>query len=90
MLHYTDQENQRAHSVLETCVSVLCVCRLPRSLIGSPLRPGDDILEINGVPIVDQDQKEVCVQQLCTCACKSRSDTCKRLGLCCGTCTYRW
>ena len=27
--------------------------------MGSPLRPGDDILEINGVPIVDQDQKEV-------------------------------
>ena len=33
--------------------------RLPRSLVGSPLRPGDDILEINGVAIVDQDQKEV-------------------------------
>ena len=36
-----------------------CTYRLPRSLVGSPLRPGDDILEINGVPIVDQDQKEV-------------------------------
>ena len=42
------------------CVICVCMmCRLPRSLIGSPLRPGDDILEINGVPIVDQDQKEV-------------------------------
>ena len=33
--------------------------RLPRSLMATPLRNGDDILEINGVPIVDQDQKEV-------------------------------
>lgn len=40
-------------------LTVFCLCRLPRSLIGSPLRPGDDILEINAVPIVDQDQKEV-------------------------------
>lgn len=43
-----------------TCLT-LTPCRLPRSLVGSPLRPGDDILEINGVPIVDQDQKEVLV-----------------------------
>lgn len=39
--------------------NALKIEKLPRSLIGSPLRPGDDILEINGVPIVDQDQKEI-------------------------------
>ena len=27
--------------------------------MASPLKMGDDILEINGVPIVDQDQEEV-------------------------------
>lgn len=37
-------------------------CRLPRFLKASPLRMGDEILEINGVPIVDQDQKEVCIR----------------------------
>ena len=35
------------------------MCRLPRSLIASPLKMGDEILEINGVPIVEQGQKEV-------------------------------
>lgn len=35
--------------------------RLPRLLKASPLRMGDEILEINGVPVVDQDQKEVAV-----------------------------
>lgn len=39
--------------------NALKIEKLPRSLIGSPLRPGDDILEINAVPIVDQDQKEI-------------------------------
>jgi serine/threonine protein kinase len=39
--------------------NALKIEKLPRSLVGSPLRPGDDILEINGVPIVDQDQKEI-------------------------------
>ena len=44
----------------EFCLFVIMsLYRLPRSLVGSPLRPGDDILEINGVAIVDQDQKEV-------------------------------
>lgn len=33
--------------------------RLPRSLANTPLRMGDEILEINGIPIVNQDQKEV-------------------------------
>ena len=33
--------------------------RLPRSLAASPLKQGDEILEINGVPIAGQDQKEV-------------------------------
>lgn len=37
----------------------VCLPRLPRSLTHSPLRVGDDILEINGVPIVDQNQSEV-------------------------------
>jgi LIM domain kinase 1 len=39
--------------------NALKIEKLPRSLVGSPLRPGDDILEINGVAIVDQDQKEI-------------------------------
>ena len=42
------------------CVCVI-MCRLPRSLGGTPLKKGDSILEINGVPISDQDQKEVCL-----------------------------
>ena len=33
--------------------------RLPRMLAASPLKIGDEILEINEVPIVDQDQEEV-------------------------------
>lgn len=33
--------------------------RLPRSLSNTPLKMGDEILEINGIPIMDQDQKEV-------------------------------
>ena len=33
--------------------------RLPRMLVASPLKIGDEILEINEVPIVDQDQEEV-------------------------------
>ncbi|XP_064392654.1 LIM domain kinase 1-like [Halichondria panicea] len=33
--------------------------KLPRILAGTPLKIGDDILEINKVPIVDQDQQEI-------------------------------
>lgn len=40
--------------------------RLPRILAGTPLKIGDDILEINEVPIVDQDQQEVRVQSSMT------------------------
>ena len=50
---------------MSLCVSV---SRLPRSLTNSPLKVGDDILEINGVPIVDQNQSEVRVC-VCVCAC---------------------
>ena len=39
-------------------MSLVC-CRLPRSLANTPLKNGDEILEINGIPIVDQDQTEV-------------------------------
>ena len=46
------------------CLTTLYYCRLPRSLKTSPLQMGDEILEINGVPIVDQDQKEVCLHVL--------------------------
>ena len=33
--------------------------RLPRSLANTPLKAGDEILEINGIVIINQDQKEV-------------------------------
>ena len=41
--------------------------RLPRFLKASPLSMGDEILEINGVPIVDQDQKEVASNNIILC-----------------------
>lgn len=39
--------------------NALRIEKLPRSLAGSALTMGDEILEINGVPIVDQDQQEI-------------------------------
>ena len=45
---------EKEHTVLSDC----CF-RLPRFLKASPLKMGDEILEINGVPIVEQDQTEV-------------------------------
>ena len=38
--------------------------RLPRSLSTTALKEGDEILEINGVPIIEQDQKEVGCSEL--------------------------
>lgn len=38
---------------------IITAFRLPRSLEGSPIKTGDVILEINGIPIIDQDQDEV-------------------------------
>ena len=35
------------------------IFRLPRSLVGTPLKPGDIIMEINGIPIINQNQEEV-------------------------------
>lgn len=39
--------------------SALKIEKLPRSLSSTALKEGDEILEINGVPIVEQDQKEI-------------------------------
>ena len=54
-----------------------CACfRLPRYLKASPLRMGDEILEINGVPIVDQDQTEVHVRNfMCVHVCMYITDS---------------
>lgn len=39
--------------------NTLKIEKLPRSLANTPLRKGDEILEINGIPIVSQDQREI-------------------------------
>ena len=44
---------------------LLLFYRLPHSLAETPLKTGDLILEINGIPIVNQDQKEVGLLKNC-------------------------